>query len=272
MNDDYTTTNGDGGTIVPAQPLINPFTLFRQRNSGGGGFFKGDLIKLDHNTGEFFRTRGETRTLVEPGEQFIANPHELTDSWTKFGGGKPVERRVYRAVNGEMAPERAELGDNDESTWPSRNNRPKDPWQRQVFLPMKGDDGEICAFSATGQSAIAEIGELVGMYGSANRHGKFPVVELQTRTFESQHGSTIHVPVFRLITWKFWEPDTPAPEVKPVPLPPPPAPQPLAKPGASSAKADTARNDMDDEIPFVWAAMAAIPLLAMLSGSGGLLT
>ena len=101
MEDDFdtttttttTTTNGDGGTVVPAQPLINPFALFRQRNSGGGGFFRGDLLKCDYRTGEWLRVRGENETQVDPDERFIVNPHEMIDSWTKFIDGKRVAQR-----------------------------------------------------------------------------------------------------------------------------------------------------------------------------------
>jgi hypothetical protein len=122
-----------------------------------------------------------------------------------------------------------------------------------------------------GTTGIGEIGELVGMYASADRHGKFPVVELQTRNFESQHGSVIYVPVFRLVSWAFWEADRPAPAVALVSVPPPaPSPPPPAKPAAIATRKPVARSDMDDEIPFAWAAMAAIPLLALLSGSGSL--
>jgi hypothetical protein len=257
MEDDFdtttttttTTTNGDGGTVVPAQPLINPFALFRQRNSGGGGFFRGDLLKCDYRTGEWLRVRGENETQIDPDERFIVNPHEMVDTWTMFINGKRAAQKVYRTVDGEMAPAREELGDNDEGAWPSRNGKAKDPWQRAVYLPMRDSAGELVAFKATGNSAIGEIGELVGMYGSANRHGRFPVVTLETRNFESQHGSLIYVPVFKLIDWAFWQADTPAPEVQPVPLPP--APSPSAKPVAATTtrKADTSAG-MDDEIPF----------------------
>jgi hypothetical protein len=118
MEDDFdttttttTTTNGDGGTIVPAQPRINPFALFRQRNSGGGGFFRGDLLKCDYRTGEWLRVRGENETQIDPDERFIVNPHEMIDAWTKFIDGKRVAQKVYRTIDGEMAPEREELGD-----------------------------------------------------------------------------------------------------------------------------------------------------------------
>jgi len=253
--------NGTATATVPAAPLVNPFALFRQRNQSGG-FFKGPLIKYEHTSGEHFRVRGETKTLIKPGERFKVNPHELTDTWTKWINGKAVERRTYRAINGEMAPTREELGDLDESEWPTKGSKPKDPWQRQVYLPMKGDDDEICAFVASGQVAISEIGELVGMYGETDRGGKFPVIELDSRSFESSRGSLIYVPVFRLVDWEFWD-GTPAPPVELVPAPsaPPPAitakvtdnndtnapPKALAKP---QKKRDSGRDDLDDTIPF----------------------
>jgi len=144
QNKDYESTidktdgNGTAPATVPAPQLVNPFALFAQRNRGGG-FFKGDLIKLEHTTGEFFRVRGEAKTLVEHDEQLIANPHELTDTWTKWVNGKIVERRAYRTANGEMAPTREELGDLDENYWPTRGKKPKDPWQR---ASISADEGQ----------------------------------------------------------------------------------------------------------------------------------
>ena len=113
-------------------------------------------------------------------------------------------------------------------------------------------DGAICAFKATGQGAIGEIGELCGMYGSADRGGRFPVIAPDARSFESQHGSMIHIPVFRLVDWQFWDADTPAP---PVPLRPASAVSLPAKPATARlaapapAPVDARRSDMDDDIP-----------------------
>ena len=216
---DTETSAGNGSaapTHVPAATdgrLVNPFTLFRQRNSTGGGFFRGDLIKCDYRSGEWTREHGEERTLIDVAERFIVNPHEMIETWTKRIDGKVIDRQIYRTIDGQFAPEREELGDMDERQWPwdRSGKKRKDPWERAVYLPMKGSDGEVVAFRATGQGAIAEIAELVGMYGSADRHGKSPVVQPDARSFESQHGSTIYVPVFRLVDWDFWEPDTPAP-------------------------------------------------------------
>jgi hypothetical protein len=38
-----------------AERMVNPFAIFRQRNSSGAVLFRGDLIKCDHNTGEWLR-------------------------------------------------------------------------------------------------------------------------------------------------------------------------------------------------------------------------
>jgi hypothetical protein len=110
---------------------------------------------------------------------------------------------------------------------------------------MKDSDGKVVAFKATGKGAIAEIGELVGMYGSADRGGKVPVVEIESRSFESQHGSTIHVPVFRLQDWTLWD-DQPVQPAQPVAVPIAPP----AKPAAAKVLPKKHHPDMDDEIPF----------------------
>jgi hypothetical protein len=252
-----TPRKSDGNSSAPTSvqsatdtTLVNPFTLFRQRNSTGGGFFRGDLIKCDYRSGEWVREHGEERTLIDPDERFIVNPHEMIDTWTKWVDGKVIDRQIYRTSDGQFAPERDALGDLDERQWPyDRSGRKRlDPWQRAVFLPMKGSDGEVVAFRATGQGAIAEIGELVGMYGSADRHGRFPIVQPDARSFESQHGSKIFVPVFRLVGWDYWEPDTPAPQVSPVAVPI--AARTQSRPTPRQLPKRDEGGDMDDEIPF----------------------
>jgi hypothetical protein len=76
-------------------------------------------------------------------------------------------------------------------------------------------DGETVAFKATSAGAIGEIGELVGMYGSADRQGLVPAVEIESRNFESRHGTTVWYPVFQPIGWKLWDGE-PLPPVQPI--------------------------------------------------------
>jgi hypothetical protein len=236
----------------PGHKLVNPFVWFRQQNSSGGFFKAGDVIKMDHNTGAVLRKRGNDVTVVEPEQcRFVVNPNEMIERWVKYISGELAQQMVYRTVGGEAAPKRCELDDVD---WKASGHK-RDPWGREVWLPMKDTDGEPCAFKATGNGAIAEIGELVGMYGSADRNGLVPVVEIESRSFDSQHGNTVHVPVFRLVSWELWN-DQPLPPAQPVPVPiaPPPKPAPLAaSPKPTAAVPDKARRqggDMNDEIPF----------------------
>jgi hypothetical protein len=244
-------TNGGGDAKVnlPAPAgakLVNPFVHFRERNSSGG-FIKCDLVKLDHATGTYLRHRGEAKSVLTDEERrgVIINPDELIDTWTKWVNGELAEpRRVYQTRLGQYSPPRDELPDFDERSWPSdrRTGKSKDPWQRAVYLPMK-INGEVVAFQATGVAAIGEIGDIVGMYGEADRQGKSPIVDLETRSFTSRQGGLIFVPVFRLRDWGLWG-DAPADPVPPIAIPdtPPPAQRQLPPKKRS--------GDLDDSIPF----------------------
>jgi len=125
------------GPAAPGEHMVNPFAVFRQRNASGAVLFRGDLIKCVHSSGQWLREHGESQTLIGPDERFIVNPLELVDTWTKFSDGKLIERRVYRTVEFEFAPERKALGDHDERHWEMERNgrKRKDPWSRAVYLP-----------------------------------------------------------------------------------------------------------------------------------------
>jgi hypothetical protein len=237
--------NNTALVAVPGHKLVNPFVLFRQQNSSGG-FFKGDIIKMDHNTGALLRKHGNDVTVIAEDQRvYIVNPNMMVVRWVKFVNGQMVDQNIYRTADGEIAPKRQGLDDND---WKERRLHKKDPWQQEVYLPMKGVDSEVVAFKATGGSAISEIGELVGMYGEANRRGLIPEVEIESSSFETQHNTTVYYPVFRLIGWKLWDGE-PLPPVQPVavPIAPPPRPAPAL---SVPPKASAATCDLNDEIPF----------------------
>jgi hypothetical protein len=176
----------------------------------------------------------------------------------KFVDGKRVDKDLVRLADGVMPKELEELPDRDERRWPTgRDGKRRDPWQRALYLPMKGADGEVCAFSATGKSAIEEVADFVAMCRRSDRGGKSPVVLPSSRSYEhKEYGYDIFVPVFKLVGWEYWQPDQPAPPVQPimVPISAPAA----AKPAAITARKakgrvdnlDAAADDMDDEIPF----------------------
>ena len=199
--------------------------------------------------------KGETATLIGTDERFVVNPLELIDTWTKFVGGKLIERGTYRTIEFEFAPDREALGDMNEETLGagSQREKRKDPWSSAVYLPMKAlSDGELVCFKATGQGAIEEIAELCGMYASADRGGKLPVIEPTREELREPHGSMIYVPVFKAgrlgvlggrragATGAVTADQRRATTGATVD----------AKPHQRPNQPHPARNDMDDEIPF----------------------
>ena len=241
----------------PGMKLVDPLAHWAQRNSSGA-FFKGTLIKLDYRTGKW--TRGESKDPIGATESFITNPNEIIDGWLKFVDGKRVDQALVRIADGIMPKTREELPDQDERRWPTgRDGKRRDPWQRALYLPMKGADGEVCAFSATGGGAIEEVADFVTMYRATDRDGKLPVALLASRSYEhKEFGYAIYVPVLRLVGWDFWEPGQPVTPVRPiaVPIASPAEPttkataKPIAKAAAKTPPERGGSGDMDDEIPF----------------------
>jgi hypothetical protein len=257
MDDAIDETATETGATVPATlpdaavKYVNPFAAFRDRNATTGGFLKCDRIKLDHNTGNLLRESGNNKVVIEADKRrYVVNPQLMIERWVKFAGGKLVDQKIYRTAEGELAPvDREEFGlDLDPRDWPrDGSGKQKDPWSREVYLPMKNvADKELVAFKATGKGAISEIGVFVGMYASADRGGKVPVMEIKSRSFVADTGNTVHVPVFfGPIDWVLWD-GQPLPPVKPmaVPIAAP------TTPATPTTKALPKRGDMDDDLPF----------------------
>jgi hypothetical protein len=83
---------------------------------------------------------------VPSGTEFIAFLHETQWGFIKFNANGPPDTRMIRIDKNVKAPERAELGDHDESQWPHwLNGRPSDPWKEQFAVPMARNDagGEL---------------------------------------------------------------------------------------------------------------------------------
>jgi hypothetical protein len=99
--------------------------------------------------------------------------------------------------------------------------------------------------------------------------GKLPLVALaDTREVRSQDNVNFE-PIFEIVKWVPRPADLPVNGI-PAAAPVTPKSKSESKSEPEPKKRGSFRGDLDDEIPFVWAAMAAIPLLAALSGAGGL--
>src|SRR5262245_61270622 len=65
---------------------------------------------------------------VPLGATFLAHTIGWTKAWLKFIDSKLVERKMYRAAKGQVPPEREELGDLDQTKWPTIDGKKADPW------------------------------------------------------------------------------------------------------------------------------------------------
>jgi len=79
---------------------------------------------------------------VPAGREFIAHANQLAHGYTKFVGGKVAEQRMGLVADPTFVlPERADLGDTDQSTWETdHNSKPRDPWTRQYYLPLEDNE------------------------------------------------------------------------------------------------------------------------------------
>src|SRR5262249_38943360 len=87
---------------------------------------------------------------VAIGREFIAHANQLTTGWIKFQGNAVVERKMGRAADGFVPPERNELGDTDQTQWEPRDGELKDPWTFQHLMPFEDPEtGEVLIFTTS---------------------------------------------------------------------------------------------------------------------------
>src|SRR5262245_34296149 len=99
---------------------------------------------LKFRKGKYFVMDNEVRA----GTEFIAHASQLTLGWIKFFNNKVVERRMGRAAERFVPPERDELGDMDRSEWEFRDGEAVDPWTFQHLLPLEHTEtGEVYIFT-----------------------------------------------------------------------------------------------------------------------------
>jgi hypothetical protein len=229
------------GVAVP--DTYDPFLEFA--NEGGGQ--TGKLIK--YTKGKYFQGDKE----IALGTEYHAIVYETARGWVLFQDGRLVEHRLglIRNAGARFAPREA-LGLMDKPRWErDRKGEPKDPWQKQYYLPLVHlESQELFCFVTNSEGGIGAIRDLSRQYSPYRATTMIPVVSLQTDTYEHPDYGTVHIPILRIERWD----DAGVMPPAPAPAPAPPsvsAPAPQLKPDPiTSGKAGKNRNDMDDDIPF----------------------
>jgi hypothetical protein len=166
------------------------------------------------------------------GTQYIAHALGWTKVWVKFVDGTPTERRVYRVLKGEAAPERHDMPDTDDSKWEvDPAGRKMDPWSYQYMLPMEkvGEEGQLVVFvtaSFGGRRAVADLCTAWSRQTVRTPGCGMPIVSLNKTMMPSKKWGDVPRPYFEIVGW-----DGTARDVREV-------------------RTENLKEEMNDEIPF----------------------
>ena len=166
---------------------------------------------------------GESEIAV--GREFVAYCGDWAQGWIKFENGEVTDRRFGRVAEGFHPPERDELGNADQSNWPSGlDGAPSDPWVYQHYLPLEdAETGERFLFVTSSAGGSIAVRGLCNRYARSIARG-LPTIRLSVGEFTSKKYGATPRPDFPIVGW---ESDGGMVEIRP----------------PSSVK-------LDDEIPF----------------------
>jgi hypothetical protein len=243
-----TLMNSTALTPAPAE-TTDAYDLFA--DEGGPQF--GPLLKF--NKGKFSLNDND----VAIGTQFIALVHELRRGCVLFLGEGHVEYRIGLVRDGFKFPTREEMGHTDKRQWErdKRSGEPRDPCQRQYFLPLvHPETDELCTFvtgSAGGEGAIRD---LVRLYKPRKTTTEAPVISLQVGHYEHDKYGRVAIPVFKHQGWSDlgFVPPAPKPATA-VSAPVEPPASMIVPPPVATTKAigknEADNSDMNgDDVPF----------------------
>lgn len=186
------------------------------------GFEK--MIKF--NKGEYYVDNEE----IPLGTQYVAHAVGFTKVWIKFRNNELVERKVYRVASRQIPPEREELDDRDQSQWEDGlDGKPRDPWVLQYLLPLENEGGDVHIFVASsygGRRAVADLCSAWGRKSVREAGVGQPIIKLRKVNMPSKKWGNVPRPHFEIVGWDG------------------------AREGIREVKAETLKQDLDDDIPF----------------------
>ena len=134
-------------------------------------------------------------------ECFVLNSAGAVAGYLKFKGkGEPPERHTGPIYPRDEAPERASLGDTDQSEWPIGrfSNEPEDPWTPVIELPLKHKEtGEEYILTCQSKTAIGAAKDLFSQLRRVPP-GHDPVIKLAIGSMQTRYGKR-KKPVFSLV-------------------------------------------------------------------------
>jgi hypothetical protein len=172
---------------------------------------RGTLLKFS----DWCWFKGKDSTKVPEGTKLIVL--QTAHAWVKWKDKRPVEYRI-RTPNTKL-PDRAELGDLDETQWelsPDGKSR-KDPWQNTRFVylidPITNEAFTFTTSSWGGRNAVIDLADQI-VRTRRVRAGVVPLVELCAASHITKFGRKSK-PHFKVIEWRGGTPeDDPQPQIE----------------------------------------------------------
>ena len=127
--------------------------------------FEGELLKF--SKGSYIAPNDEA---IDLGTTFIAGVPGTVVGWQKWRDGKPVQYEMGYVRDGYRPPCRADLGDNDSSTWEvDDQGQRRDPWQITIHLPLtQCETSRQFSFATSSKGGIGAVAKLAGTYAESH--------------------------------------------------------------------------------------------------------
>jgi hypothetical protein len=160
-------------------------------------FVKGEFFAVDEDGAE---------DEVELGSKFVVAIDTMMVGYEKWVDKRLVDKNVGLVVEGFSRPERDELDDVAEESWPKdKDGKPADPWQpvsRVTMYGKKGDQDSIVTFITRSKTGIGALNKLRDKALREMRmRPVYPVVQLGVRVFDTEEYSHIKAPTFKVVDW-----------------------------------------------------------------------
>jgi hypothetical protein len=136
--------------------------------------------------------------LASPDAEFITAPEAVVQGWIRFDDKKVVERILKRPGDKRRLPDRDELSMSETFEWPvDAKGVARDPWIRQVYLPMLDDRGGLVTFVTGSVGGRIAVGKICSAFLKNNKAR--PIVKLSVGSFRSKDYGNIPAPAFEIV-------------------------------------------------------------------------
>lgn len=143
--------------------------------------------------------------VIPLGTTYIVYCKEWIKQWVKFGVGCILDRKVYHVSRHEMAPDRQELDDTDQTKWRTGNDgKPWDPWSLQYLLPFVDQaSSEVLVFRTHTWGGKRAVGNLIVDWSNKVRYGgeQNPIIKIGVFQEQMRKFGKVARPEFQVIGW-----------------------------------------------------------------------